>query len=207
MNCDRNNDPGIIAVVCMVSCCCTPIAIITGIAAVICFAVTPKVRGTRGNKAKAGLICGIIGIIGSVILITVFVVNILLSSDFQNEMKEFNTHYDIHIDEKMMTLYKIIRSMPCFFKKVTHFYCPACGGTRSVTALLHLDIERAFYVIQLLYIQGLCFSWCIAGWMVKKLTVREMKSMKPRLWMLILGVWYFLLICGDQKYTGVPVWI
>lgn len=75
------------------------IAIITGIAAVICFAVTPKVRGTRGNKAKAGLICGIIGIIGSVILITVFVVNILLSSDFQNEMKEFNTHYDTYIDE------------------------------------------------------------------------------------------------------------
>lgn len=69
------------------------------IAAVICFAVTPKVRGTRGNKAKAGLICGIIGIIGSVILITVFVVNILLSSDFQNEMKEFNTHYDTYIDE------------------------------------------------------------------------------------------------------------
>lgn len=90
---------GIIAVVCMVSCCCTPIAIIIGIAAVICFAVTPKVRGTRGNKAKAGLICGIIGIIGSVILITVFVVNILLSSDFQNEMKEFNTHYDTYIDE------------------------------------------------------------------------------------------------------------
>lgn len=89
---------GIIAVVCMVS-CCTPIAIIIGIAAVICFAVTPKVRGTRGNKAKAGLICGIIGIIGSVILITVFVVNILLSSDFQNEMKEFNTHYDTYIDE------------------------------------------------------------------------------------------------------------
>lgn len=75
------------------------IAIIIGIAAVICFAVTPKVRGTRGNKAKAGLICGIIGIIGSVILITVFVVNILLSSDFQNEMKEFNTHYDTYIDE------------------------------------------------------------------------------------------------------------
>ena len=35
---------GIISVVCMVSCCCTPIAIITGIAAIICFAVTPKVN-------------------------------------------------------------------------------------------------------------------------------------------------------------------
>ena len=52
---------------------------------------------------SAGVVSGealrIIGIIGSVILITVFVVNILLSSDFQNEMKEFNTHYDTYIDE------------------------------------------------------------------------------------------------------------
>ena len=63
------------------------------------YAWSVVVRGTRGNKAKVGLICGIIGIIGSVILITVFVVNILLSSDFQNEMKEFNTHYDTYIDE------------------------------------------------------------------------------------------------------------
>ena len=98
----------------MVSCCCTPIAIITGIAAVICFAVTPKVRGTRGNKAKAGLICGIIGIIGSVILITVFVVNILLSSDFQNEMKEFNTHYDTYIDENVLSFITGAKSLDEF---------------------------------------------------------------------------------------------
>lgn len=90
---------GIISVVCMISCCCTPIAIITGIAAIICFAVTPKVNQTRGNKAKAGLICGIVAIVGSAILIIVFVVNVLFSADFQNEMKEFNTHYDTYTDE------------------------------------------------------------------------------------------------------------
>ena len=93
----------------------------------------------------------------------------------------------IHISMKMMTLYKIIRSMPCFFKEVTHFYCPACGGTRSVIALLHLDIERAFLCNPTVVYTGVMFLWCIAGWMVKKLTAREMKSMKPRLWMLILG--------------------
>ena len=90
-----------------------------------------------------------------------------------------------------MTLYKIIRSMPCFFKEVTHFYCPACGGTRSVIALLHLDIERAFLCNPTVVYTGVMFLWCIAGWMVKKLTAREMKSMKPRLWMLILGVCIF----------------
>ena len=97
----------------------------------------------------------------------------------------------IHISMKMMTLYKIIRSMPCFFKEVTHFYCPACGGTRSVIALLHLDIERAFLCNPTVVYTGVMFLWCIAGWMVKKLTAREMKSMKPRLWMLILGVCIF----------------
>ena len=110
----------------------------------------------------------------------------------------------IHISMKMMTLYKIIRSMPCFFKEVTHFYCPACGGTRSVIALLHLDIERAFLCNPTVVYTGVMFLWCIAGWMVKKLTVREIKSMKPRLWMLIWEC-VFLWICGDQKYTGVPV--
>ena len=90
---------GIIAVVCMVSCCCTPLAIILGIAAIICFAVTPKVNETRGTKAKAGLICGIVAIIGSIILIIVFAVNVFLSADFQNEMKEFNTNYDKYTEE------------------------------------------------------------------------------------------------------------
>ena len=90
---------GIIAVVCMVSCCCTPLAIILGIAAIICFAVTPKINETRGTKAKAGLICGIVAIIGSIILIIVFVVNVFLSADFQNEMKEFNINYDKYTEE------------------------------------------------------------------------------------------------------------
>lgn len=58
-------------------------------------------------------------------------------------------------------------------------------------ALLHLDIERAFLCNPTVVYTGIMFLWCIAGWMVKKLTSREMKSMKPRLWMLILGVCIF----------------
>lgn len=113
----------------------------------------------------------------------------------------------IHTSMKMMTLYKIIRSMPCFFKEVTHFYCPACGGTRSVIALLHLDIERAFLCNPTVVYTGVMFLWCIAGWMVKKLTAREMKSMKPEIVDVDFWSVYFLWICGDQKYTGVSVWI
>ena len=30
--------------------------------------------------------------------------------------------------------------LPCMFNRVTHFYCPGCGCTRSVLALLHGDL-------------------------------------------------------------------
>ncbi|HWT77143.1 MAG TPA: DUF2752 domain-containing protein [Mobilitalea sp.] len=35
----------------------------------------------------------------------------------------------------------MIRYLPvCYFYSLFHLYCPACGNTRSVTALLHGDI-------------------------------------------------------------------
>ena len=73
-----------------------------------------------------------------------------------------------------------------------------------MTALLHLDIERAFLCNPTVVYTGVMFLWCIAGWMVKKLTAKEMKSMIVDV---DFGSVYFLWICGDQKYTGVPVWI
>ena len=33
---------------------------------------------------------------------------------------------------------------PCLFHMVTGYYCPGCGGTRAVIALLHGDIIASF---------------------------------------------------------------
>lgn len=93
----------------------------------------------------------------------------------------------ISIQKKWMILFKIIRKMPCFFKEVTHFYCPACGGTRSVMALLHLDIKRAFLCNPTVVYVVIMFLWCIMGYCVQKLIGRSIMIMKPRLWMLIVG--------------------
>lgn len=112
----------------------------------------------------------------------------------------------IHISMKMMILYKIIRSMPCFFKEVTHFYCPACGGTRSVIALLHLDIERAFFCNPTVVYTGIMFLWCMIGWMIKKLTGRE-RDHEAKTLDVDLGNMYLLWICSDQKYHGISVQI
>ena len=45
--------------------------------------------------------------------------------------------------------------MPCIFHLVTGYYCPGCGGTRSVIALLHGHFIRSFiYHPIVLYVAG-----------------------------------------------------
>lgn len=91
---------GIVSVVLMLTCCCSPIAIITGIAAIVCFAVSPKIDGKRETKATAGLICAIVSIVGTVLLIMFFVFNVFLSSDFQKSFQEgFNQEFNDTYEE------------------------------------------------------------------------------------------------------------
>lgn len=35
-------------------------------------------------------------------------------------------------------------AIPCLFRLMTHKYCPGCGVTGMIVALLHLDIPTAF---------------------------------------------------------------
>lgn len=91
-----------------------------------------------------------------------------------------------------MILFKIMRYIPCFFKEVTHLYCPACGGTRAVLALLHFDIKRAVSCNPTVVYVFVMVLWCITGFILKKLFHKEVKIFQPGLWMLIMGIVLFL---------------
>ena len=44
--------------------------------------------------------------------------------------------------------------IPCVFHSVTGLQCPGCGSTRMLTALMHLDIKRAFEANPFLLLTG-----------------------------------------------------
>ncbi len=47
----------------------------------------------------------------------------------------------------------------CFFKEKFHLYCPGCGGSRSLSALLRLDIIRSFILFPALPITVIILSF------------------------------------------------
>lgn len=90
-----------------------------------------------------------------------------------------------------MTVFRLIFRMPCYFKEVTHFYCPACGGTRSVKALLHFQIQRAFLCNPTVIYGVVIVIWCLIWMLAKKIFHKEIRILKPGLWMLVLGIFLF----------------
>lgn len=86
----------------------------------------------------------------------------------------------LHIDLSHLLL-------PCFFHYVTGLYCPGCGGTRAVTALLHLHLLQSFRCHPLVP-----YSAAIAGvfWIRKTLellTQGRIPGMRMRAGYLYLG--------------------
>ena len=61
--------------------------------------------------------------------------------------------------------------MPCVFHLATGYYCPGCGGTRSVIALLHGHIIQSFifHPIPLYVIAAMIFLFFNRRNMEKKL--------------------------------------
>lgn len=48
---------------------------------------------------------------------------------------------------------------PCLFYKLTGFYCPGCGGTRSVHALLSGHIVQSVYYHPVVLYTVICVGW------------------------------------------------
>jgi hypothetical protein len=64
-------------------------------------------------------------------------------------------------------------AMPCMFHTVTGFYCPGCGGTRAVFALLRGKLLQSF-----LYHPIVLYTVILGGWFMLSQTIERVSGRK-----------------------------
>ncbi|HEY9254807.1 MAG TPA: DUF2752 domain-containing protein [Stenotrophomonas sp.] len=83
--------------------------------------------------------------------------------------------------------------LPCLFRALTGFYCPGCGMTRALHALLHLDLGTALRMNPLVVgglatVPGL-LAWK-AGWRARWFAPVVSVMSRPNFWLVLLPAYW-----------------
>lgn len=68
---------------------------------------------------------------------------------------------------------------PCLFHRLTGLYCPGCGGTRSIYALLTGQLLQSFYYHPIVLYTVVCFLWHFAKEALKKASKGKYRLYMP----------------------------
>lgn len=82
---------------------------------------------------------------------------------------------------------------PCILLEVFHIYCPGCGGTRAITALLNLDIITAIRCNPFIVYSAFFFLLYYGKTLLNKMTKGRIKPAKFRFSIMYIGVTIFLV--------------
>ena len=104
----------------------------------------------------------------------------------------------------------MFRFPPCLFHLATGYYCPGCGGTRAITALLHGQILNSFlYHPVVLYSAGLFLRIFVVSGLGAVRSGHFSCSKKLRkydiFWILFLTTAHFLIINGCKLFLGLDL--
>ncbi len=83
----------------------------------------------------------------------------------------------------------------CMFWKFWGVYCPGCGGTRAVLALLRGDFLLAAWYHPLVMYVVLMYAWFMLSHTLEKLHVPLIKGMKFEVWIMYGMVVVLILNC------------
>lgn len=76
----------------------------------------------------------------------------------------------------VLLLYQYLRArlpiltIPCLLRTFTGYYCPGCGGTRAVHALLHLQLVRSFCYHPLVPYAAIIYACFMISHTIEKLS-------------------------------------
>ena len=104
----------------------------------------------------------------------------------------------------------MFRFPPCLFHLATGYYCPGCGGTRAITALLHGQILNSFlYHPVVLYAAGLFLRIFVVSGLETVRSGHFSCSQKLKkydiFWILFLTIAQFLLINALKAFWGLDL--
>lgn len=68
---------------------------------------------------------------------------------------------------------------PCLFHKWTGYYCPGCGGTRAVKALLRGEVIRSFFYHPVVLYGAVLYSWYMVSHTIEYLSRGKFRISMP----------------------------
>lgn len=80
---------------------------------------------------------------------------------------------------------------PCIFHEITGLYCPGCGGTRAVKALLKGHIIISFVYNPIVLYCAVIYIWFMGSQLLERVTKGRVNGLKYRhlyLWLALLIV-------------------
>lgn len=93
-----------------------------------------------------------------------------------------------------------IPSVGCLVKRLFHLYCPLCGGTRALDALLHLELVRALTLNPLVVVAAVALLvWDVLAW-IGFFCGRRISFVIPRWgWIATLGVLFAFFLFRNLR--------
>ncbi len=98
----------------------------------------------------------------------------------------------------------IFRLGECYYRLLLHIYCPGCGGTRAIKALVSFDLWEAFVLCPNLFIVAAAILWVDLWFLLSVITKREklLRIGTPRIfWGVLAAVLIVAAIRTILAYT------